>query len=175
VNVSPNDQAFLEALGIKPEQIIPASQPGSGYAASFEPCPTCLGRRHRNLNTGEVFCVSCAARKQREFQAEVDRFHSNRLDLQESLPSPVFYRNFQVARIEGQGWRYCMPGDYAFEQWRKSDSLRDAMAKIDRLAPPDRQEPELEIVENACRSCGAPCGGHDWCRSCGIDKFGDGR
>lgn len=170
--MSPNDEHFLKQLGIKPEEIVLASKPAPGYSAVFEPCPACSSRRHRNLNTGEVFCVSCAARKQREALMECQLAYAQRKAADVFNALPIFYRRFQVACLEGQGWRYRKPGEYAFEQWRKAESLKDAMEKINRLAQPENQEPDFERVENKCRGCNAPCGSRDWCRSCGRDKFG---
>lgn len=196
--MSPNDQFFLNSLGIKPEEVSPADK-APGYTAVFEPCKACSRRRHRNLSTGEVFCLSCRAREQRErdrlpvsiyrptlnrevmqIQEEVNRSYSmgfEKMDLNWPAPPPlrlpVTYKGFQVDLIDGQGWRYRMPGEHAFEQWRAADSLQDAMQKIDRLAPPESREPDEFLVENACRGCNAPCGNHRWCKSCGRDKFGN--
>lgn len=166
--MSPNDEYFLKALGIKPEEIAPSSRPQPGYAAAFGLCPSCSARRHRDLTTGEVFCLSCRARKARDAA-------NTKLELWPAQSFlPVFYRGFQVAELEGQGWSYRHPSEWRWGHWRPADSLQDAMKKIEQLVGPEpTDEPDFVRVENACRGCGAPCGDRDWCRSCGREKFGD--
>lgn len=185
--MSPNDTAFLKSLGIKPEEIVPASKPAPGFAAVFEPCPMCSARRHRNLTTGEVFCISCAARKQRELAtasavgSPVTRAHLAVLAMRLQkkiidsvpLPLPVTYRGFQIEKAEGQGIRYRHPAEHAFAMWRDADNLQDAMRKIDRLVERESGEVDEVRVENRCRGCDGPCGGFDWCRDCARSKFGD--
>jgi hypothetical protein len=56
--MSPNDAAFLKAIGVKAEEIEP--RPAAAT------CPRCARHLTRFSNTGELFCLSCLAREQRE-------------------------------------------------------------------------------------------------------------
>jgi uncharacterized Zn finger protein (UPF0148 family) len=177
--MSPNDAAFLKAIGIKAEEIVPAAKKTSDYPSVFETCPLCASRRHRRLDTGEIICLSCTAREQREreflqmAQAAQARYAAEQeaqaeaRKAQASRTSEVYhYRGHQIQRVDGHGWLYRFAAA-PNAQWFRAASLLDAELKIDRIT-----EQDYERVENLCRGCDAPCGHNRWCTSCAIDKFG---
>jgi hypothetical protein len=148
--MSPNDTAFLKALGIKPEAIEIAKnvvQFGTPGVWAYEMCPACGRQRHRFIATGEVFCLSCQARDQR------DREQLKQLRL--AGAREALHLQHDIERAEEIHRGEPLP---AYLQMAK-EALADYRAS----------------VENACRGCGAACGAHRWCRSCARDKFGNGQ
>jgi len=168
-----NDKLFLQAIGIKPEEIVPAAVAGAPMA--YEKCPNCGRNRHRFIEDGFCFCLSCAAREQREKRyeaalaranaaADLDRLHVKTVD--------VTYRGFQIAHLDGVGWCYRCPPVEIFRHWMKANSFEDAQRRVDRIVTAESKEYDEPIVaQNQCRECGSPCGQMSWCGPCGKAKF----
>jgi uncharacterized Zn finger protein (UPF0148 family) len=184
--MSPSDIAFLKALGIDPEAVAPAAVQWNDRAPVYETCPECGGKRHRYLDDGMVFCLSCTARKKREkerYQLEILRqialVKSEREKLARTKVNGEFegrevaYRGFEIARLEGSGWHYRRKDAPCYAEWMKAHSVQDAIRKINRLTiEPLHDEIDAPIVaQNQCRECGSPCGQMKWCGPCGKAKF----
>jgi uncharacterized Zn finger protein (UPF0148 family) len=187
--MSPSDLAFLKALGIKAEEVQPAAKQWNDEAPVYETCPECGGKRHRYLSDGQVFCLSCTNRKQREARyqkalAEAQKGAMMSRDLYlaqlayqraKEESAVLKYRGFEISHLNGVGWSYRLPNDNVFGHWMKAHSLQDAERRVDRVCGPEIRHDDDEIafplLENQCRGCGAPCGARRWCLSCARDKF----
>jgi len=173
--LSASDKAFLKAIGVSEDVVAPASKRLGGYHAVYETCPECGAKRHRFLDNGMIFCLSCAARKQRDqalrdaqVAALIQQAYDRAIARADQDDGPIVHRGFEIRRIEGTGWCFRRPG----ELWTKAHSRRDALISIERLVGPlVYEEPYPFVPANKCRECGEPCGELRWCGPCGKAKF----
>jgi len=184
--MSPNDAAFLKSLGIAPEEIEPAAKKTQRHTSTYETCPLCAGKRHRRLDTGDIICLSCTAREQRErerefmemAQAAQARYNAQQAALeaanqaQQARASEIYhYRGHQIRHVDGHGWLFRFTAA-PNAQWFRAQSRLDAELRIDRITAPPPAPGFFETEPlHTCRECGEPCGPLRWCGPCGRAKF----
>ena len=173
--MSPNDAAFLKSLGIKPEEIEIARnvvQFGTPGVWAYERCPKCDGMRHRFIEDGYVFCLSCSAREQREKRYQAALRRANNPDRLFIKTVEMTYRGFEIAHLDGVGWCYRCPAVEIFRYWMRANSFEDAQRRVDRIATVESKEYDEPIEPlNRCRDCDAPCGHLRYCGPCGKAHY----
>jgi len=151
--MSKSDLAFLKALGISEENVAPAARQWNDQAPVYETCPECAGMRHRYLDTGQVFCLSCTNRKQREerYQKALEKAQA----AQHAIYAQRQAEEQQRLLDQGLAW--------IIAEARRAREEREGHVRFHEERDP--------VTENKCRGCDAPCGAHRWCPSCARDKF----
>lgn len=141
---------------------------------AFEECHLCGGRRHRDLQTGVIQCLTCDRRREHErSMAASKRALLAKYPVTTISLSYETYRDHEIRLVDGQGWRWREIG--SINGWLKAHSRADAYARIDRLRQGDpRQMGDHGGPFEKCRFCGDPANGTtNVCKSCAIEKFRD--